>query len=101
MEPRASGFSEQFKQLESLIRDVRDSAIDAAKQMDKRITYLEDVRVRAIEDQLLAEKVRRNMAVEQRGEGISKRMFWVAVATIVAMLLIGFFTVLATTGAFG
>lgn len=105
LRPEDDRYDDRFKHLETLLREVRDNAVDAAKQLDKRVTYLEDVRVRAIEDQMLAEKVRYNeraaQAEKESQSSITRRHLWLAAGTIVATLIVGFFTVLASTGAFG
>ena len=77
------------------IKDVKDSAADGLKLLDQRVRFLEDVRVRALEDwrtaQAVLEKERDRVRERQAHAQISHREYWlgiVAVAATVAAALI-------------
>jgi hypothetical protein len=73
------------------IKAARVTAVDGLEQATKRITYLEEVRVRALEDWRLSQSVldRERSQVKKHDEqtGISRREFRLGLATIVTALI--------------
>lgn len=83
------------------IREVKTSSADAVAMLSKRVTYLEEIRVRALEDQVLKQKVlsfEREQEAERRAREeadfraaqtqrhIARWEWWLGVATVVVML---------------
>lgn len=95
------------------IRDTKDAATHGLDLLAKRVTYLEEVRVRAIEDQMLRDKVLSNERDEVRRDNakaqaeairiaqqrlVGRREFWLGVAAVVATILTSVLGALITAG---
>jgi hypothetical protein len=76
------------------IKDVKDSAADGIKLLDQRVRFLEDVRVRALEDwrtaQGVLERERERVRDQQARASIGHREFWLGVAAICATVAVSF-----------
>ncbi len=82
------------------IRDGRTAIIDGLAQLDKRVVFLEDVRVRALEDwrlsQRVLEKERGEIAATAERRGLSRRERTVAIVFGLLMFGVSLAGVLAT-----